>query len=183
MPTIRRSFIVAVAALVTGCHPATRSAPAQSSSLPTPTAAVPVHVESQGNAAQPATFSASEHNRRIYFVTAKSSVGDRLADGTFVVALSQPHVVFYDRAGKTLSGDSPKALIVERNKTITMSGGVTARTQDGAVLTCDMLTYDGRVDRIHGEGNVVLTSARGDRLTGDAIDGDIRLNHVTVNAK
>ena len=92
-----------------------------------------------------------------------------------------PHVTFLDKNGKTLVGDAPKAVVTERDKTITMSGGVTARTQDGAVLTCDTMTYDGRVERIHGQGNVVLLSARGDRLTGDTIDGDVRLNHVTVN--
>ncbi len=166
--------------LLCGCESTGGGGPAETPA-PTPTA-VPIHVETQGDALHPATFTASEHNRRVYLVTAKSSVGDRLGDGSFIVALSQPHVTFFDKNGKTLIGDSPKAVVTERDKTILMSGGVTARTQDGAVLTCDTLTYDGRVERIHGEGNVVLTSARGDRLTGDTIDGDVRLNHVTVNS-
>lgn len=168
-------------ALLAGCGPAGGGNATESSPPPTPSA-VPIHVETEGDAQHPATFSASEHNRRVYLVTAKSSVGDRLGDGSFIVALSQPHVTFFDRQGKTLIGDSPKAVVTERNKTIMMSGGVKARTQDGAVLTCDTLRYDGHTERVHGEGNVVLVSARGDRLTGDTIDGDIRLNHVTVNA-
>jgi LPS export ABC transporter protein LptC len=181
MRKMARRAALALAALLAGCGPgaggnATESPPA---ATPSP---VPIHVETQGDAQHPATFSESEHNRRVYLITAKSSVGDRLGDGSFIVALSTPHVTFFDREGKTLIGDSPKAVVTERNKTILMSGGVKARTQDGAVLTCDTLAYDGHTERVHGQGNVVLLSSRGDRLTGDTIDGDIRLNHVTVNA-
>jgi LPS export ABC transporter protein LptC len=118
----------------------------------------------------------------VYLVQARSSIGDRLGDGSFVVVLSGPHVTFFDKDGKTLVGDAPKAVVTERNKTILMSGGVTARTQDGAVLTCDTMAYDGNTERVHGQGDVVLTSARGDRLSGDELDGDVRLNHVTVSA-
>jgi LPS export ABC transporter protein LptC len=179
--SVRNVLACAFLVLLCGCGPSGQSSPSET---PAPTApAVPIHVETRGDALHPATFTASAHNRRVYLVTAKSSVGDRLGDGSFIIALTQPHVTFYDKDGKTLIGDSPKAVVTERDKTITMSGGVTARTQDGAVLTCDTLTYDGRVERIHGEGNVVLTSARGDRLTGDTIDGDVRLNHVTVNSR
>jgi LPS export ABC transporter protein LptC len=179
---LRNLVAAACLAMLSGC--ASSSEGGRPAETPAPTApAVPIHVETQGDARHPATFTASAHNRRVYLVTAKSSVGDRLGDGSFIVALSIPHVTFFDKDGKTLIGDSPKAVVTERDKTIAMSGGVTARTQDGAVLTCDTLSYDGRVERIHGEGNVVLTSARGDRLTGDTIDGDVRLNHVTLNSR
>lgn len=179
---VRKLASVALLLLLFGCGGGSSSTGGPAPTPPPSPSAVPIHVETQGDTLHPATFSASEHNRRIYLVKAKSSVGDRLADGTFIVVLSQPHVTFFDKNGKTLIGDAPKAVVTERDKTITMSGGVTARTQDGAVLTCDTMTYDGRVERVHGQGNVVLLSARGDRLTGDTIDGDVRLNHVTVNA-
>jgi hypothetical protein len=139
-----------------------------------------MHVVTEGTSNRLVTFSAQTHNRKAYAGTATSSVGDRLADGTFVVALVHPHVTFYDKGGKTLVGDAPKALVLERSKTVQMTGGVHAVTQDGTVLTCDQMTYDGTVERIHGTGNVVLTSPHGDRLTGDTIDGDVRLNHVSV---
>lgn len=170
---------LALLALLCGCGPAAQSGPqAAAPATPTP---VPLHIETQGSAGHPATFSESARNRLIYMVKSKSSVGDRLGDGDFVVVLSTPHVTFFDKGGKTLVGDAPKAVVMERSKTITMSGGVTAHTQGGATLTCRTLTYDGNVERIHGVGDVVLTSPHGDRLTGDTIDGDVRLNHVTVN--
>ena len=170
---------LAALALLSGCaSPPEERTPAPS---PSPTATLStLHVVTEGSAQRPVTFSAQTHNRRAYTGTAKSSVGDRMPDGTFVVALAQPHVTFYDKAGKTLIGDAPRALVLERSKIVTMSGGVHAVTQDGTVLTCDQMTYDGAVEKIHGTGNVVLTSPKGDRLTGDTIDGDVRLNHVTV---
>jgi LPS export ABC transporter protein LptC len=161
------------------CAPSTQGRPAVS---PEPSQQLEnIHIETQGTGSQPAIFSAQSHNRRIYLVRAKSSVGDRLGDGSFVVVLSQPRVTFFDKDGKTLVGDAPKAVVTERNKTVFMSGGVTARTQDGAILTCDTMTYDGNTERIHGEKDVVLTSPDGDRLSGDTIDADVRLNHVTVS--
>lgn len=183
----RRASERAAAALLivaAGCgRPAPPSPAPSASPAPAPTATIAqIHVVTESRGAHPTTFSAESHNRRMYYGIAKSSVADRLPDGTFVIALAQPHVIFYDREGKTLTGDAPKALVQERTKTITMSGGVRARTQEGTVLTCDTMTYDGTTERIHGSGDVVLVSPRGDRLTGDRIDGDVRLNQVSVTS-
>lgn len=166
-------------AFACGCSSSIESGP-QGAPAPTPSP-ISLHIETQGGAGAPATFSESAHNRLIYMVKSKSSVGDRLGDEGFVVVLAAPHVTFFDKGGKTLVGDAPKAVVMEKSKTITMSGGVTAHTQDGATLTCRSLTYDGSAERLHGAGDVVLTSPRGDRLTGATIDGDVRLNHVTLN--
>jgi len=63
-----------------------------------------------------------------------------------------------------------------------MSGGVRATTQDGIVLTCDTMLYDDRAATIHGEGHVVITTPRGERLNGDTLDADVQLNHVRVSS-
>lgn len=175
-----RRLLIAAALLASGCSPGSQNNPA-ASPAPTPSL-TSIHVETQGTGSTPTTFTAQAHNRRVYMVKARSSIGDRLADGSFVAVLSRPHVTFYDKDGKTLIGDAPKAVVTERTKTITMSGGVTAHTQDGAVLTCDSMTYSGETERVHGEGHVVLLSAQGDRLSGDTLDGDVRLQHVTIRS-
>ena len=61
-----------------------------------------------------------------------------------------------------------------------MSNGVHARTQDGITLTSDTLTYDDRTEHIHGTGNVVVTTPRGERLQGNTIDADTKLDHVRI---
>jgi lipopolysaccharide assembly outer membrane protein LptD (OstA) len=61
-----------------------------------------------------------------------------------------------------------------------MTGGVLARSQDGNVLRCDRLRYDGRTERVHGEGHVQLRTPSGLTLIGDTLDGDARLRDVLV---
>lgn len=178
--TDARTTLLAIALLASGCS---SGSPTNTAATPAPTPSqTSIHVETQGKGATPTTFAEEAHNRRVYLVKAHSSVGDRLGDGSFVAVLSEPHVTFYDKTGKTLIGDAPKAVVTERTKTVAMSGGVTARTQDGAVLTCDTMEYSGETERIHGEGHVVLLSSKGDRLTGDTVDGDVRLQHVTMRS-
>ena len=64
-----------------------------------------------------------------------------------------------------------------------MTGGVHARSQDGNVLSCDRLRYDGNTERIHGDGHVVMTTPSGLTLVGDQLDGDARLANVRVYRK
>ena len=61
-----------------------------------------------------------------------------------------------------------------------MTGGVRARSQDGNVLACDRLRYDGNTERIHGDGHVVMQTPAGLTLVGDELDGDARLQNVRV---
>jgi hypothetical protein len=63
-----------------------------------------------------------------------------------------------------------------------MTGGVHARTADGAVLTCDTLRYDAGTERFRGEGHIVVTGPNGDQLGGDHLDGDVRLRDARVTS-
>ena len=74
-------------------------------------------------------------------------------------------------------------MLTSADKSVLMTGGVQARSQDGNVLSCDRLRYDGSTERIHGDGNVVLIAPNGLRLEGDFIDGDARLQNVRVYRK
>jgi LPS export ABC transporter protein LptC len=123
-----------------------------------------------------------KNRRTIYRIRAASFVADTAAgrtatgSGTFV----QPHITFVDRSGAQTVADAPKAELTSADKSVLMTGGVHARSQDGNVLSCDRLRYNGDTERIHGEGNVVMKTPSGLTLTGDQLDGDARLQDVRV---
>lgn len=151
-------------------------APGPSSTL------VPLHVTSNGSSGQYTILSEMKHQRTIYIVRAVSFVADTAAgrsaggSGTFV----EPHITFVDRSGARTIADAPKAVLTSADKSVFMTGGVHARSQDGNVLSCDRLRYDGTSERIHGDGHVVMTTPNGLTLVGDEIDGDARLADVRV---
>ena len=123
--------------------------------------------------------------RTIYIIRANSFVADTTAghaatgSGTF----DRPHITFVDRSGARTVADAPKAVLTSADKSVLMTGGVHTRSQDGNVLSCDRLRYNGNTERIHGDGHVVLTTAQGFTLVGDEIDGDARLENVRVYSK
>jgi LPS export ABC transporter protein LptC len=142
---------------------------------------VPVHVSGQGDASNPAVMTYSKQNRKIYTIRALSFEGDAVGtNGTGV--FDRPHITFVDRTGSITIADAPKATAKQRDNSLDMTGGVHARTAEGGILTCDDLRYDAHSERLHGEGHVVLTSPNGLRLTGDHLDGDVRLHDVTVSS-
>src|ERR1700722_6049290 len=123
-----------------------------------------------------------KRQRVIYTLRADSFIADTTAgrtgtgSGTFV----EPHITFVDRSGVRTIADAPKAVLTSADKSVFMTGGVHARSQDGNVLSCDRLRYDGTSERIHGDGHVVMTTPNGLILVGDEIDGDARLADVRV---
>jgi LPS export ABC transporter protein LptC len=172
---------LALVALLAACaHPA--AAPGSNAGpAPTPTP-VPLHVTSSGRSGQFTNLSEMKNRRTIYTVRATSFVADTAAghtatgSGTFV----EPHITFVYHSGARTVADAPKAVLTSADKSVLMTGGVHARSQDGNVLSCDRLRYDGDSERIHGEGNVVMTTPSGLRLVGDELDGDARLQDVRV---
>ncbi len=91
-----------------------------------------------------------------------------------------PHIVFVGRTGERLTADARRAVILQQQKSMLMSGDVLARTADGVRLRCDRLRYDEMDERLHGDGNVVVTTPRGERLTGDRVDADLRLSEMRI---
>jgi hypothetical protein len=171
-------------ALLTACSrpPAPPVQPAGAPApTPTPTL-VPLHVTSSGGAGQQTTLSEMKHNRTIYVVRALSFVADTAngqaasGSGSFV----KPQITFVDRNGSRTVADAPEAVLTGADKSVLMTGGVHARSQDGNVLSCDRLRYDGTTERIHGDGHVVVTTPSGLTLVGDEVDGDPRLDDVRV---
>jgi len=171
-------------ALLTACSrpPAPPPQPA-GVPVPTPTPTlVPLHVTSSSGTGQPTILSEMKNNRTIYVVRALSFVGDTASgqaasgSGAFV----KPQITFVDRSGARTVADAPEAVLTGADKSVLMTGGVHARSQDGIVLSCDRLRYDGTTERIHGDGHVVLTTPSGLTLVGDEVDGDARLDNVRV---
>jgi LPS export ABC transporter protein LptC len=183
---MRPRLELALVALLTACgHPAAAPAPGPSAS-PAPTATpLPLHITSSGSHGQYTTLSEMKQHRTIYVLRADSFVADTTAghvptgSGTF----DRPHITFVDRSGAQTVADAPKAVLTSADKSVLMTGGVHARSQDGNVLSCDRLRYDGNTERIHGDGNVVMTTPQGLTLVGDEIDGDARLANVRVYRK
>jgi LPS export ABC transporter protein LptC len=178
---MRRGLVLAVL-LPVACaapNPGTAGAP----SAPPTASPLPITVKSQGNASSGVTFALQRDGRRIYAVVARANVSKRVGEGSGRSDFEDPHVTFYDRDGTTLFARSPAATVHEEDRTIVMSGGVKARTSSGIRLSCKTLTYDDRTQRIRGEGDVVMTTPRGERLEGQRIDADIRLSQVRVSGK
>jgi lipopolysaccharide assembly outer membrane protein LptD (OstA) len=170
---------LALVALLTACgHPA---APPPAPAPATTATPLPLHVTGSGNGSF-TTLSEMKHRRTIYIIRAVSFVADSAAGhiATGSGAFDQPHITFVDRSGARTIADAPKAVLTSADKSVIMTGGVHARSQDGNVLSCDRLRYDGNTERIHGDGNVVLTTPQGLMLVGDEIDGDARLQNVRV---
>jgi hypothetical protein len=171
-------------ALAAGCAPSAPTAAPAGSASPaahsTPTL-VPVHIVSTGNGGE-ITVSEIKRRRKIYTILARSFTADTAA-GQFATGsgeFEQPHITFLDRSGAQTVADAPKAVLTSADKSVLMTGGVRARSQDGNVLSCDRLRYDGTTERIHGDGHVVMRTPTGLMLVGDEIDGDARLQNVRV---
>jgi hypothetical protein len=187
---MRRSALLLSLAVLAACggpSSTTTSTPAPSS-RPTPTEAPtnePVHIETNSNGDKYITVvqrvkdGSSKRTRIAYQLRALASVADIVGTQS-VVTFEQPHITFNDGRGKKLIADSPQAKITQRDKSVLMSGGVHARADDGSVLTCDTLRYDGRTEKLHGQGHVVLTGPNDLTLTGKYLEGDVRLDDVRV---
>jgi LPS export ABC transporter protein LptC len=175
-----------LAVLVAACGPTAQpAATPPPSSMPTvPNSPVPVHVTSSGNGRE-TVLTEMKDRRTIYVVRAASFEADTTsgASATGSGTFAQPRITFIDRDGERTQAAAPKAVLTGDDKSVLMVGGVQARSQDGNVLHCDQLRYDGQTERIHGEGHVEVTTPSGLVLTGDLIDGDSQLKDVKVTRR
>jgi LPS export ABC transporter protein LptC len=117
---------------------------------------------------------------KAYTLRADANVSESAGRGTGRSDFTNPHIIFAGRKGETLVADAPHASIVESRKSIVMTGGVRARTNDGMALQCDTLTYDEGSDRLHGSGHVLVKTPRGERLSGDRIEANLRLSEMQL---
>jgi len=155
--------------------------PPEATVAPTPAGTpVPIRIETHGASGEYVTIVQTLHGRKLYTIRALSTDVQSAGTDAGTGVLDQPHVTFVDRSGTATIADAPKAHVVERDKTVVMTGGVHAHTSTGSVLTCDTLTYHGSTERFHGEGHVELASRDGMHLSGQHLDGDTRLQQVVV---
>jgi len=168
--------------LAAGCGAPSSNGPGAAGS-PGPTATpVPVHVRGFGTKEKPSVLTGTKKGRRIYVIRSTSFEGDIAGSADGNAVLQETHITFVDRSGAVTIAEAPKATVKQRDKSVFMTGGVRARTMEGAVLTCDTLRYDAGTERFRGEGHVVVTGPGGDRLGGDHLDGDVRLRDARVTS-
>jgi hypothetical protein len=185
-----RSLVVLACTALAACG----GPPAKGTPTPAPSAfagppvaatAEPVHIETNSSGdkyitvVQRVNEPRSKATRIAYELRALSSQADIVGTQS-VVHFDQPHITFFDQHGKRLIADSPQAKITQRDKSVLMSGGVHARAEDGSVLSCDTLRYDGRTEKLYGQGHVLLASPNDLTLIGNYLVGDIRLDDVRV---
>jgi len=120
-------------------------------------------------------------NRKVYVLRADAEKGQYFGENTGRSSFVNPHITFYGSEGKQVVADAPFGLVVEREKTVRMSGGVHARSQDGVTLTSDRMLYDDARGTIHAEGNVVMDSPQGSELRGSALDWNLASGAVDVS--
>jgi LPS export ABC transporter protein LptC len=187
---LRKIFVCLGCAALAACG----GPPSTATSTPAPSAtparapaatAEPVHIETNSSGdkyitvVQRVKTGAANGTRIAYELRALSSRAD-IVGAQSVVRFEQPHIMFLDHQGKKLIADSPQAKVTQQDKSVLMSGGVHARAADGSVLTCDTLRYDGRTEKLHGEGHVTLSGPNDLTLTGNYLEGDVRLDDVRV---
>ncbi|MGH7708118.1 MAG: LPS export ABC transporter periplasmic protein LptC [Vulcanimicrobiaceae bacterium] len=184
------SAVLAIACMVlaAGCNaraPAPRATPAAELASPTPKpppTPIPIEIHAHRQGARYIYFTQLRRGRKLYVIRADANeiVRSQANQGrsTFV----NPHVTFYQTGGKTLVADAPRAVVSEADHSIAMSGGVHARTSDGATLQCDTLVYDERSQRIHGTGHVHFVGTQGESATGSRIDANTELTEIRMTA-
>jgi LPS export ABC transporter protein LptC len=119
-------------------------------------------------------------NRKVYVVRSDSEKGVYFGENTGQSTFVNPHITFYGTDGKRVVADAPAGLAIERAKTIQLSGGVHALSQDGIRLTSRTMTYDSASETIHARGNVVMDSAQGNELRGETLDWNLQTGAVDV---
>jgi len=151
-------------------------------SAPPPTEGT-IRAVSRGTARQPARYIVRDKTGAIvYDINSSTVTYDRASDGTAVASFTNPQVTFHTRSRRTVVADSPKAVAHDRDKSVVMTGGVHAKTDDGKMLTCAKLTYDARNQRILCEGDVVLrNTATNQTASGDRLLTDPDFDHVVLS--
>ncbi len=178
--------LLSFALVATGCSAAKTEAPgagastratatASATPAPAPTATiVPVTLRSKKVGSHYIYLTKQKDNRKVYVLRADSETGQYFGDNTGRSDFVRPHVTFYAKDGSRIVADAPAGTLVEKDKTVNMSGGVHARTEDGKTLASDTMRYNDLTETLYGDGNVVVTTAQGERLEGNALVWNLR---------
>jgi hypothetical protein len=190
----RRAVAFACAALLCGgCagssspqarSSATAASPAAAASAPTATNTdlerTPISFEAPRSGEKYIYLTKQRRNRKLYILRADAEKGRYFGEDSGQSSFVNPHVVFFESDGKKLIADAPAGLVVEKARTVRMSGGVHARSQDGVTLTSDSLLYDDATQMLHAVGNVVMDSPQGSELRGSTMDWNMTTGEINV---
>jgi len=160
--------------------PAVSGSPAAGSAPKAAATAFPIGVSANRVGQRYVYLTKQKKNRKVYVLRADAENGRYFGQDTGRSTFVNPHVTFYGHQGKRLVADAPTGTVVEKDKTVRMSGGVRARSQDGLTLRSDTLRYDDQTDKVHGEGNVTVTSPRGEELQGQTLEWNLRDGSIDV---
>jgi LPS export ABC transporter protein LptC len=139
----------------------------------------PLHITGQGSARQPVRIIQQVQNRVQYELIAKS-YESKGAQGKARAVFQDARVTFHDRNGTTMTATAPQAIVDENTNEVTLIDAVHATTSSGMGLQCARLVYDRTAEKLHGDGNVVITDPNGFRGTGSSFDSDISLTHMRM---
>ena len=122
-----------------------------------------------------------KRNRKVYVLRADEQRAEYFGTDTGRSDFTNPHITFFGQGGHTMVADAPRGTVIEREKSVELSGGVHARTEDGKTLSCDTLRYNDATEMLHGEGNCVVDTPAGEELRGERLDADLHLStmHMT----
>ena len=181
---MRRLHLVTAALLATAaCNPqAPKSRPSPSGPSHKPNAAATplvFKITGHGTAHRPVHLIQQVHNRIDYDLVA-SSYESKGPQGAARAVFANARVTFRDRNGATFTATAPQAVVDQTANTVTLDGGVHAKTSSGMTLECSQLVYQRSTGMLHGTGNVVVTDPKGFRATGSSFDSDISLTHMRM---
>ena len=143
--------------------------------------APPIAIVGSRHAGQPIRLTQLRDGKIRYTVVADQIRGRYAGADTGSSHLVNPHITFAAANGKQLVAVAPAGTVVEKDKTVLMNGGVSARSQDGMTLASDSLRYDDQTQNVHGDGHVVVTFPRGERLTGETVDWNLRSGEIEMD--
>jgi len=163
--------------------PSARPASAAPAPTPTPTSP-PINVRGRGSGSEPIKLTEFKPGqRRILYVLLTDALRGRYTGAdTGTSSMVNPRITFYQPGGKRLYASAPAGTVVEKDKTIRMTGGVHAHSEDGMTLRSDTLRYDDQSEVAHGDGHVVVTSPGGERLEGNTIDWNLRTGDIEMSS-
>jgi LPS export ABC transporter protein LptC len=178
---------VALTVVLSGCGGNTNSTATPTSS-PVPTTsparfvatAPPINFEGNRVGSRYVYATKQKGGREVYVLRADSVEAVYNGAATARSAFTNPHVVFYGDHGKQLVADAPAGTVAEKDKTVVMTGGVRAKTNDGMTLASDTLQYDDESQIVHGAGHVVVRFPEGEELRGDTVTWNLRDGHIGV---
>ncbi len=187
---MKRLLALTAAALLAACAGNGNRTAAEPTPSPAATAtagsavatSLPLSAHSERAGSQYYYFTVKKENRTLYQIRADANDSERSASGDARSEFVNPHITFFEKAGSKLVADAPKAVAEESTQTVTLSGGVHARTSDGTKLSSDVLVYNKRTERVRADGNVVISRPGGEEIRGPHVDADLTLSQLHMGA-